>query len=72
MLFRAHYVHVTFKNQSKQAKISNMYRNVDVRVLKTNAAMWFNNICKTPLTAVVFKAYLLTYLLHGAESFLRS
>jgi len=31
---------------SQQAKVCNIYKNTELKLLKTNAAIWFNNVCK--------------------------
>ena len=33
--------------EAQQAKICNNYKNARLKLLKTNAAIWFNKICKT-------------------------
>jgi hypothetical protein len=30
----------------QQAKLMNIYKNTKVKLLKTNAAIWFNKICR--------------------------
>ena len=32
---------------AQQAKICNIYKNTRLKLLKTNAALWFNKMCKT-------------------------
>ena len=31
---------------TQQAKISNIYKNTKLKLLKTNTAIWFNKMCK--------------------------
>jgi hypothetical protein len=31
----------------QQAKLCNNYKNTKLKLLKTNAATWFNKVCKT-------------------------
>ena len=33
--------------EAQQAKICNSYKNTRLKLLKTNAGVWFNKICKT-------------------------
>ena len=32
---------------AQHATIYNIYKNIKLNVLKTNTAIWFNNICRT-------------------------
>jgi hypothetical protein len=34
-------------SNAQQAKIFNNYQNTNLKLLKTNAAIWFNRMCKT-------------------------
>jgi len=31
---------------ARQAKVCNIYKNTKLKLLKSNAAIWFNNACK--------------------------
>ena len=31
---------------ARQAKVCNIYKNSKLKLLKTNAAIWFNKVCK--------------------------
>ena len=31
---------------TQQAKLNNNYKNTKLKILKTNAAIWFNKMCK--------------------------
>jgi hypothetical protein len=37
----------SFNKHARQAKVYNSYKNTKLKLLKTNAALWFNKICKT-------------------------
>ena len=32
---------------AQQAKLQNIFKNTKLKLLKTNAAIWFNKMCKT-------------------------
>jgi len=34
---------------AQQARICNIYKNTKLKLLKTNAAIWFNKMCKIKL-----------------------
>ena len=33
--------------EAQQAKIHNIYKSIMLKLLKTNAAIWFNKMCRT-------------------------
>jgi len=33
--------------EAQQAKIYNIYKNIKLKLLKTNVAIWFNKMCRT-------------------------
>jgi hypothetical protein len=33
--------------EAQQASLCNSYKNTELKLLKTNATMWFNKMCKT-------------------------
>ena len=36
--------------ETQQAKLHNVYKNTKLKLLKTNAAMWYNKICRAQTT----------------------
>ena len=44
-------------SNAQQAEIINNYQNTRLKLLKTNAAIWFNTMCKIKRTDNAFKAY---------------
>jgi hypothetical protein len=58
----------------KQAKIYNHYKNKKEKLLKTNAAIWFNKMCRTQQLCpkyvhVLTVLYIYIYILNILDAF---
>jgi len=47
-----HGVTISFIVNAQQAKLNNIYKNTKLKLLKTNAAIWFSKMCLYVLSLV--------------------